>query len=411
MSSIEKRKRSYKRILQFTLPGCAVILILISLRFVLKPSVKKADIQIASVKTDNIEASVTASGIVYPEFEEIKTSPVQSRIIAIYRSTGDKVRNGDSILSLDRRSVESSYEKMNDELNLKKNNINQLRLAIEMSLIDKKTQVKIKELQVENLKTELDEENYLNSIGGGTKDRIEKAMLNLRIAQLELEQINQSILNEEKSMNADLLSLNYEISIQQKNVDDLREKLKLSTIIADKEGVITWIDDQIGKNVNIGDELVKIANLQSYGVNGSITEMHAEKLYVGGQVTVRLNEDTDLKGEIVNISPSISGNIIHFRIKLCDKSNSSLRPNLKVDVFVVTAYKRNVLLVSNGPFYKGGVKQKVFVIQDNELVCREVDFGESNIDHVEITGGLKKDEQIVLSDMTDYDEHKRVKLR
>jgi HlyD family secretion protein len=408
-NAIQKKKRD--RIIYITLFCLAFLLILLSLRILIKPSIKRSGIQTATVEIGNIEASITASGTVLPEFEEVIISPVQSRILHIYHNIGDRVNKGDSILSLDKKSIESSFEKLQDELNMKWNTINQLKLKLEGNLIDLRTQYEIKKLQVENMKAELEEEKYINKIGGGTKEKIEQAELNLKISLLELEQIKQSIMNQEKAMQADLLSQNFEISIQQKNVSDLRDKLNQSTIIADKEGVITWIDDQIGKNINTGDELVKIANLESYEVAGSISDRYADQLNTGRQVMVRLNEGTDVRGEIVSISPSVSGNTVQFKINLKIKNHPLLRPNLKVDVFVITSFKNHVAIIKNGLFYKGGVKQKVFIMQGNELIGKQVAFGESNFDCVEVASGLVKGETVVISDMSDYERYTRLRVK
>lgn len=406
-----KLKRKYKLIARILIWGLSIIILIVLLRFIIKPSVSNDEFYTAYTETGNIEASITASGIVYPEFEETKTSPIQSRIGKIYHNTGDIVNKGDSILSLDKKSTISSLEKLKDELNMKKNNVNQLKLLLEKNLIESKTQYEIKKLQVVNMETELEEEKYLNEIGGGTKEKIQKSELNLKISRLELEQIRQNIQNLEKSMQADLLGLNFEISIQQKNVNELQEKLKQSTITTDKTGVITWINDQVGKNINAGDELAKIANLQSYEVMGSISDMYADKLHVGGKVIVHLNENAEIRGEIISISPAVTGNIIQFKIKPGKRDHPLFRPNLKVDVLIITSYKESVIRIKNGAFYQGGEKQMVFVVQGNKLIRKEVIFGESNFDYVEIVTGLYTDEEIVISDMSDFKRHKKIRIK
>ena len=411
LSDTIKQRKKNKQLIKFGSWGLLFIAVIVLLRLIIRPSINKNEFYTALADTGNIEASVTASGTVLPEFEEIKTSPVQSRIVKIYHNTGDKINKGDSILSLDKTSTKSSLEKLKDELNMKKNNVNQLKLKLEKNLIDLKTQYQIKKLQVENMDANLEEEKYLDKIGGGTKEKIEKAELSLKISRLELEQIRQNIDNQEESMQADLKGLNYEIRIQQNNVDELQDKLNRSTITTDKTGVITWINDQIGKNINAGDELVKIANLQSYEVTGSISDMHADKLHIGGPVLVRLNEDNEIKGEIVSISPSVTGNVIQFKIRLADKNHPLLRPNLKVDVYVITSFRKNVVRVKNGPFYKGANSQMVFVEQGNKLVRHEVTFGESNFDYVEVVKGLNAGEKVVVSDMSDYERHQELKIK
>lgn len=411
LSNKVKQKRKTKRIIQFGIWIIVFLAVIVFLRFAIRPSIKIDEFETDFAKMGNIEASVTASGIVLPEFEEIRTSPIQSRITGIFHNTGDKVENGDSILSLDKKELTSTYEKLSDELNIKKNNINQRRLQLEKNLIDMRTNYEIKKLQVENMAAELDEEKYLDKIGGGTKERIEKAELSLKIARLELNQIKQNIENLEKSMEADILGLNYEINIQEKNILEFEDKLRLSTIVADKEGVVTWIDAQIGNTVNPGDKLAKIADLKSYEVTGNISDMHADKLNIGNKVIVRLTEETDIRGEIVSISPAVTGNIIEFKIRLDKKDHPLLRPNLKVDVYVITSFRENAVCVKNGAFYSGSKKQQVFVKMNNKLVRHEVTFGESNFDLVEIISGIKKGDEIVVSDMSDYERHQEISIK
>lgn len=411
LSESARQKKKRLRVIQIVSLCLVFLIILFSLRFMIKPSVKRSGIQTAIVETGSIEASITASGIVMPEFEETKTSPVQSVIRELYRNAGDEVTEGDPIMALDTRLTVSSLEKLRDELNIKKNNIRQHELQLEKNLIDLRTAYEIKKLQVDNFSTELEEEKHLNSIGGGTREKIEKAELNLKISRLELDQIRQTIQNQEKTMQANLLGLKYEISIQQKNVNELQIKLDQSTIKADKHGVITWINNQIGKNINPGDELVKIADLQSYEVTGSISDIHASQLGIGKKVIVRLNENTNIRGEIVNISPTVSGNNIKFSINLENKNHSILRPNLRVDVFVITSFEEETIRIKNGSFYKGGIKQPVFVVHGNELISRQVTFGGNNVDYVGIVNGLTQGEEVVISDMSDYKKHKKIRIK
>ena len=409
-STIRKKKRSL--VFRITLFSLLFLLIFFSARRIIKPSVKISEIRTDVVKTGDIEVSITGYGVVVPEFEEVKNSPIQSRIVYINKNAGDKVTSGDTILSLDKKNLESSLIKVGYELDLKKNNADLLFLQLDKNIFELKTQYDIKKLQIEKMENELEIENYLYKIGGGTKEKIGNAELNLKISQLELEQINQSILIEQKSKDAEILNQNLEISIQEKNLNDLVGELKQLTIIADNNGVITWVNDQIGKSVNTGEELVKIANLDSYAVTGNISEIYADKLYVGMEALVRLNGNNNIKGEVVAISPSIiNSNTIQFKIKLNNESHPLLRPNLRVDVYVITSQKNGVTLIENGSFYNGGIKQVVFIKQGNELIRKEIELGESNYEFIEVLSGITEGETVVISDMSDYEKYKRVNLK
>lgn len=83
-----------------------------------------------------------------------------------------------------------------------------------------------------------------------------------------------------------------------------------------------------------------------------------------------------------------------------------LRPNLKTDVFVVTASVNNVLRVANGPFYDGIHDQAVFVIKENRAEARKVNIGASNFNWVELQGEISPGDTIIISDMKKYRETK-----
>ena len=75
---------------------------------------------------------------------------------------------------------------------------------------------------------------------------------------------------------------------------------------------------------------------------------------------IRINE-TQIRGTVVNIQPSVQNGIVSFDIQLDERNNKLLRPNMKVDVFLVTASQSNVLRVANGPAFKGASTQDIFV--------------------------------------------------
>jgi HlyD family secretion protein len=411
LSARKKRRRRQKRWISITTATCLFVLLVILIRVALKPTLHRDALKLATVGTGEMLATVSASGNVQPEFEEIRTSPIASSILSIRRNLGDAVNPGDTILMLNTRDTESELANMRDELALRRNNVEKLKLQLEKSLIDLRTEYSIKELQNERMRVELEEEVYLDSIGGSSREKIENARLNLKIAGMELEQIRQTIENRDKSMQTDLTGLNYEISIQQKKVRELEEKLARSTIIADRKGVVTSIINQIGLTVNPGDELVKIANLESYEVTGTISDMYATSIRTGSTVLVHLNNDEEIRGSIVSISPTVTNNTVQFRVRLDERDHPLLRPNLKVELYVVKSFRDAVTRVANGPFYRGAASQPVFVVEGSRLHRKDVRLGESNIGYVEILEGLSPGEQVVVSDMSDYERYDEIALK
>lgn len=89
--------------------GIAAVGMLISL---MRTGVKAADLLISKVDRGVIEVSVNASGKVVPAFEEIINSPIDTRILEVYKKGGDSVNADDPILKLDLQSAETEYGKI-----------------------------------------------------------------------------------------------------------------------------------------------------------------------------------------------------------------------------------------------------------------------------------------------------------
>jgi HlyD family secretion protein len=102
---------------------------------------------------------------------------------------------------------------------------------------------------------------------------------------------------------------------------------------------------------------------------------------------------------------------VQFRVRLGERDHPLLRPNLKVELYVVKSFRDSVTRVANGPFYRGSARQPVFVAEGSRLHRKDVRFGENNIDYVEILDGLSPGEQVVVSDMSDYERFEKITLK
>ena len=367
----------------------------------LKPSISRNKIRVATTELAPIEASLTASGIVQPEYEQIINSPIQSKIELLYLKAGETVEHQQAILKLNTDDALSNYNKLKDEYDLRVNKKLQLQLSLESDLIDLRSSYSIKKLRIKSLEKKVSQEERLYKLGAGSKETLDQAQLTLEINRLELKQLDEKIKNQAASLKADLRELDLSLQIQGKIMNEQQRRLDLAEARSDLKGVVTFVNDQIGANVNPGDVIARIADLSSFKIEGSVSDIYAGKLKIGGSVSVRINDIT-LSGSINQINPAVANGVINFNVKLNKNNHQALRSNLRVQVFVITDFKDNIIRVKNGPFYNGSKDQRVFVIEGNKVIRKFTNIGVSNFDHVELLTGIKAGEQIIISDMRDY---------
>ncbi len=404
------RKVKIKKTVKYLVILVAFVMIFIIFKKIINPSIQRSRIQTAIAEVGAIEGTITASGIVVPEFEQVLTSPFTSSIDSVYHKAGDKIELGEPILKLNNEFTLIDYKKLQDEYKLKINRKNQLSLNMERMLIDLQAEYEIMHLRIEALEAQVKAQEHIYEFGGGAKVNLDQAILNLKIARLEQIQQGKKITNQEKSLVADLMELDLNITIHENNILELEKRLELAEAKSVRNGVITWVKDNIGENVNQGEIIARIADLEKFKVESKISDIHAPKLIVGNPVKVRIN-DIDLLGLISNIKPTIENGIINFIVELDDKTNEHLRSNLRVDVFVITSSKNDIIRVENGPFINGSGRQDIFVVSGDDAYLRTVVIGETNFDWVEVEKGLEPGEEVIITNMEDHIHQTKVKIK
>lgn len=117
----------------------------------LTPSVTRTRIRTALVSAGPIESTLTASGTVVPEFEQVLAAPMNARVLRILMRPGDKVRKGDPIVELDVSESQSEVKTIDNRISIKENQQRQLQISLENTLIELRSQLEIKKLEAESL--------------------------------------------------------------------------------------------------------------------------------------------------------------------------------------------------------------------------------------------------------------------
>jgi len=384
--------------------------LLLFVRSLFTPTVARNSITMAIAEKGDIENTLTATGVVVPEFEEVITSSVSASVQQVLLDAGSPVKKGQSVLLLDKSASRLQYENLKFQVELKRNNIRKMQLELNKSFYDLQSNNSIKQLRINSLEAAVENARRLYKAGGGTREDIEQATMNLQVAQQEKKQLENEISTRQQSMKLDIAETELAAKIQANELKELERKLALAGVVASRAGVVTWVNRNIGAAINEGEPLARIADLSSYKINGSISDAWADQVRVGLPVIVKIN-DSLLRGAIANIHPSVENNILSFDVQLPRRHQQLLRPNQKLDIYLVTASHENIVRVANGGAFKSKQTQDVFVVKDGIAYRRRVVTGLSSFDYVEIVSGIQPGETVITSDMQEFDEVKQVTIK
>ena len=397
-------KERKKKFIKYGAIGVAAVVCIAVLISFMRSSVNRKDLVFSEVDNGTIEVSVSASGKVVPAFEEIINSPINTRIVEVYRKGGDSVDVGTPILKLDLQSTETEYKKLLDEEQMKRYQLEQLKVNNNTYLSDLSMQVKISAMKLNRMEVELRNERYLDSLGSGTTDKVRQAELNFNTGKLELEQLRQQYANELKVKEL-------EFNIFSKSLAEMKRTLDDAQIRSPRKAILTYINNQVGAQVAEGSQVAIISDLSHFKVEGEIADTYGDRVAAGGRAIVKIGNEK-LEGTVSSVTPLSKNGVISFIVQLNEDNNKRLRSGLKTDVYVMNAVKEGVLRLANASYYVGRGEYELFV-QDSkdEIVKRKVQLGDSNFEYVEVVSGLKPGDKVVVSDMSSYKNKNKLKLK
>ncbi|MEA2563382.1 MAG: HlyD family secretion protein [Acidobacteriota bacterium] len=376
----------------------------------LRPSVERDRIRTGRVDRGPIEGIVEASGTVIPAFEGVLSSPVDARVEKILKRPGETVRAGDEILRLDTSQYRLALETIEDNLAKKVNEQEQIRLALDKSLRDLRGRIESSRLDAEAAEYRAEQNRKLRKDGLVSEQNLKASEIEAKKARIELSQLEESVEDERLSAQARVQGLALDLQTLYKERAGALRQLELASTRSDRVGVLTWVIPQEGATIRTGEVIARIADLDSFRVEATVSDVHSSSLAPGLPVRVMI-DGQPLSGRLANIYPTIENGAVKFAVDLDDARHPKLRNALRLDVLVVTASRTGALRVPKGPFSKGGAVQPVFVVEGDRAVRRSVRFGVTGYDHYEVLDGLSEGEEAILSDMSDYAHLEQVSLK
>ena len=404
-----RRQNRLRRLFQVAIPLVLVTLLIVWLPGWVRPSVSRARLRTAPVTVGPVEAVIMASGTVAPEVERVLSSPLDARVLRLLKRPGAHLKRGDPVLELDVSESVLALERVVKDLKIKDNQQAQTRLTLEKSLVALDGRLELKALELQSAEARLEGEAQLFTEGLFSREALRRTELAVKQAHIELAQLRDERKNAERTTGVQLDGLSLERGSLDKDAAQARRLLDLSTTKSDRDGVLTWVMSQEGALVRRGDVIARIADLSSFRVDASVSDLHAGRVRTGMPAVVRVN-DLDLEATVAEVFPTVENGVLRFTVALATPSHPSLRPSLRTDVLVITDRTPRALRVKRGPFVDNAARQ-AFVVQGDRAIRIDIAVGLSGVDTVELLSGAHEGDELIISDMKDYAHLTEVRIK
>ncbi|HVB38580.1 MAG TPA: HlyD family efflux transporter periplasmic adaptor subunit, partial [Vicinamibacterales bacterium] len=302
---------------------------------------------------------------------------------------------------------------------------------------DAELQLKASQADLESLKAKLANDTLAlrSTVAQVQSDYTQAAMQAKVNEELSKEQLISDLITRQSEVKADQLKTQLQIAkqqlegetsstaaqlaAQQAKVDQLQalyhlrlsqvEDLKVRAGVA---GVLQAVPVDVGQRVSNTTNLARVVDPTKLKAELKIAETQAKDIQLG-QVASIDTRNGIVSGRVSRIDPAVQNGTVTVDVKMTGPLPKGARPDLSVDGTIELERLTNVLYVGRPAFGQENSTVGLFRLTDggDEAARTQVKLGKSSVNTVEILGGLKEGDQVILSDMSAWDAVDRIRLK
>jgi HlyD family secretion protein len=199
---------------------------------------------------------------------------------------------------------------------------------------------------------------------------------------------------------------------QKKAAWDLkRQHLEDMKVKAGMSGILQLVPVERGQQVAVGDKLARVADPTNLKAELRIAETQTKDIRPGQYAEVDTRNGV-VKGHVSRIDPASSGGTVGVDVLMDGPLPPGARPDLSVDGTIELQKLVNIIYVGRPAFGQENTEVTIFKVQPNgDAVATKVKLGVASVSTIEVKQGLQPGDQVILSDMSQYDSFDRVQLK
>jgi multidrug resistance efflux pump len=379
------------------------------------PGVDRRTLWLDKVKRGPMLREVRGVGTLVSEDILVVPAAVPGRVLRILVEPGTAVDPNTVLLELDNPDLVLELYNAKMELESAERSAAKQKVLLQSDLLEKKANLASRQADYNKVKLQLDvdEKEYEGELISLQKitlsrDSVKQMENLLKISQQSLEMYETQILP------ATLTELEATVSKARSNHDLKYKHVQSLKVRAGTAGILAPITSKIepGQSVSAGMVVAKITNPKKLKAQLKVPEAQARDVIIGLEAEVDTHHGTVL-GKVSRVDPtSMEGNVT-VDVSLGGALPQGARPDLSV-VGTITIERLNDVLNVGRPVFASseGPSELFKVVEDGRYAVRSrVQFGRTSVSTIEVLEGLEVGEEIILSDMSQWDSCDRIRLR
>ena len=406
------RKKKLRRAIYTGVALLAIVLITVGVSRLkpAAPTVERATVWVDTVKRGPMVRQVRGSGTLVPE--EIRWIPAttQGRVERIVLRPGAQVKTGTVILELSNPELQQDVMEAQLAYQSAQAAFQNRKAELESQLLSQQAAVATIESNFSNAVLELEANEQLAKDGlissialKQSRAAAEELKNRLGIEEKRLEMTTLGIKSQLAPQEAEVNQRQAAYALRVRQLDDLKVK-------ASMDGVLQIVPVEVGQQVGPGTNLARVANPLNLKAELRIAETQTKDLAIGLPAEVDTRNGV-VKGRVSRIDPAATNGTVGVDVTLEGALPPGARPDLSVDGTIRLDLLENVIYVGRPAFGQENSTVGLFRVgADGEATRINVKLGRSSVSTIEVIEGLQPGDQVILSDMSSYDDYQRIRL-
>ena len=379
------------------------------------PSVDRRTLWIDTVKRGSMLRQVRGVGTLVSEDVLVVPATVSGRVVRILVEPGTIVDANTVILELSNPELELQWLEAQAQRNSAQAKLDAKKTDLKDQLLGKQAEQARMEatLREQELRAQVDQQQYDDDLISELQYQLSQAQVE---EQKKLMAINRERLDMFKNQTCPAQLSEMEASLRQaESLFNLRKnQLDSLHVRAGTAGVLASVREKIelGQSVSAGTILARITNPKRLKAQLKVPEVQARDVIIGLPAEVDTYNGT-VVGKVSRIDPTVMEGNVTVDVTLSGALPEGARPDLSVVGTIEIERLDDVLFVGRPVYASNQSAVELFkVVEEGKYAVRSrVQLGRSSVSTVEVVDGLALGDEIILSDMSQWDSHDRVRLK
>jgi membrane fusion protein, multidrug efflux system len=357
-----------------------------------------------AVKTEqaqvrDVRRQVEVVGTLAAREEVVVSAEVDGRVARLVHDLGDRVSSGEALIELDQEKLQYRAEAQRAALD-------QARARYgasgdgELPPLDQVPAVVSTSAQLADAQQQFERAKNLSAQNLLARSDLDTAQTRFNTAKAAHDQALASA----RQLRADIESQSSSLRLAQRNLRD-------AVIRAPFDGYVAERLVSQGQYIQTQAPVMRIVRLQPLKITAEVPEKFAPWIQTGREMAVRVDAYPAqlFTGKVVRISPAVNLRSRAFAIEgEVPNADGRLKPGTFARVQITTDHVDRAITIPAGAVQSRYGTNRVFLVQNGQLVGKEIVLGDRLADRVEVAQGLEAGTTIVAGDVEQLAEGMKV---